>query len=95
MENSLVGVFEKRAEADAVRKELIDAGFGENSVSVFTEVSQKEKPDALVERVRGWFGHMPSEAQWTFVSVYAHPERIDEAATILRRHRPKDVKWKA
>ena len=92
MENTLVALFGEPQEADAVRNELINAGFDGNDVSIFTEQRKPDPVDELVNTILGWIGKRPAPMQASFVSVFATRDHLETAEAIIRRHHPSDVK---
>jgi hypothetical protein len=93
MDNTLVALFERPDEAEHVRKELIDAGFAPNDVSVFTEVAPHSSTEELLNGFLALFGKETEPNSSSFLTVYAARNHLDRASRIIEQHHPKDVKW--
>ncbi|HXE55393.1 MAG TPA: hypothetical protein VN541_20380 [Tepidisphaeraceae bacterium] len=92
MDNTIVALFERPQEADAVRQDLIHAGLSDKNVTVICELPLKEKPKGVGKSLLSWFGQDADEEPRCCVSVYDEPENVRRAAQIIERHHPRDVK---
>lgn len=95
MDDTIVALFERPQEADAVRQDLIGAGIENTNISVVTEPPLKEKPRELAKSLLSWFGDEPQEESRSCVVVYDGPDQVRRAAQIIERHSPRDVKKQA
>ena len=88
MDSTIVALFEQTGPADAVRQDLLDAGFSRREVGLFVEAPQPQGGGDLST----WFTNAPRDRECSFVSVHGDSDRVRKAAKIIRQHNPLEVK---
>jgi hypothetical protein len=92
VDHTLVALFSEPQEANCVRTELLNAGFDDNDVSIFSEIAPK--PDEnLLDPIVSLLGKPPRHAAPSFLTIYTAGALLEKAEAIIEKHHPLDVKW--
>jgi uncharacterized protein (TIGR02271 family) len=98
MDRTVVGVFDKAAEAQQARQELLQAGFQASSISLVTQPANAAEPNRFWDSIRDFFG-MKDTGYYTeaarrgatLLTINCQEQQVERAVQILERHNPIDI----